>query len=66
MNERESVQLDLMDSVMAVGRVLDGCLNILPAAAHFLRPRPASLVSKSGGPPLKHAVPMHPHPTAET
>jgi hypothetical protein len=45
MNERESIQLNLADFVVAVDRVLYGCLSMLPAAGYFLRPRPASLGS---------------------
>jgi hypothetical protein len=47
MNERESIQLNLADFLVAVERVLDGCLSMLPSAAYFLRPRPASLGSTS-------------------
>jgi hypothetical protein len=43
MNERESIQLNLADFVVAVERVLDGCLSMLPSAGYFLPPRPASL-----------------------
>ena len=44
---RIAVQLNFADFVVAVERVLDGCLSMLPAAAYFLRPRPASLGSTS-------------------
>jgi hypothetical protein len=45
MNERESIHLNLADFVVAVERVLDGRLCMLPRAPCFLRPRPASLGS---------------------
>jgi|SRR5450631_13278 len=45
MNERESIHLNLADFVVAVERVLDRRLCMLPAAACFLRRRPASMGS---------------------
>jgi hypothetical protein len=45
MNERESIHLNLADFVVAVERVLDRRLCMLPAAACFLLPRPASMGS---------------------
>jgi hypothetical protein len=45
MNERESIQLNLADFVVAVERVLDGCLSMPPAAAYFFRRQPTRIGS---------------------
>ena len=47
MNERESIQLNLADFVVAVERVLDRRLCMLPAAGYFFRHRPTSMASAS-------------------
>jgi hypothetical protein len=47
MNGRESIHLSLADFVVAVERVLDRRLCMLPAAAYFLRRQPTSVASGS-------------------
>jgi hypothetical protein len=43
MNTQEMIHLSLADFVVAIARVLDGRMCMLPTAASFLRRRPASL-----------------------
>jgi hypothetical protein len=47
MNTQEMIHFSLADFLVAIARVLDGRMCMLPVAAYFLRPRPASLGSTS-------------------